>query len=29
VIAKHQKFVDQGGIFASIFPGSALDLELM
>ncbi|MDP1871807.1 MAG: methyltransferase domain-containing protein [Gallionella sp.] len=28
VIAKHQKFVDQGGIFASIFPGSALDLEL-
>jgi hypothetical protein len=29
VMAKHQKFVDQGGLFASIFPGSALDLELM
>lgn len=27
VIAKQQRFVDQGGIFASIFPGSELDLE--
>ena len=27
VIAKHQRFVEEGGIFASIFPGSELDLE--
>ena len=27
VIARHQKFVEQGGIFASIFPGSSLDME--
>lgn len=27
VVANHQYFVDKGGIFASIFPGSELDLE--
>jgi hypothetical protein len=27
VMAKHQRFVEEGGIFASIFPGSELDLE--
>ena len=27
VIAKHVHFIEQGGIFASIFPGSELDLE--
>jgi hypothetical protein len=27
VIAKYQRFVGQGGIFASVFPGSELDLE--
>lgn len=27
VIAKQQRFVEQGGIFASIFPGGELDLE--
>jgi hypothetical protein len=27
VIAKQQCFIEQGGIFASIFPGSELDLE--
>lgn len=29
VIAKQQRFVKQGGVFASIFPGSELDLERM
>lgn len=29
VIANHPRFVEQGGIFASIFPGTALDLERM
>lgn len=29
VIAKQQRFIDQGGLFASIFPGSELDLERM
>lgn len=29
VIAKHQGFVGQGGIFASIFPGGEQDLELV
>lgn len=29
LIAKQQRFVEQGGIFASIFPGSELDLEHM
>jgi hypothetical protein len=29
VVAKHPRFVDQGGIFASIFPGSERDLERM
>lgn len=27
VIAKHRDFIEQGGIFASIFPGSGMDLE--
>lgn len=27
VIANHRRFVEQGGVFASIFPGSALDLD--
>ncbi len=27
VIAKQQRFVEQGGVFASIFPGSEFDLE--
>lgn len=27
VIAKHRRFLEQGGIFASIFPGGKLDLE--
>jgi hypothetical protein len=27
VIAKQHRFIEQGGIFASIFPGSELDLE--
>lgn len=27
LIERHRKFVEQGGIFASIFPGSALDME--
>jgi hypothetical protein len=27
VIAKHLRFIEQGGVFASIFPGSELDLE--
>jgi hypothetical protein len=27
VIAKHQKYIDQGGVFASIFPGSNSYLE--
>lgn len=29
VIAKQQRFVERGGVFASIFPGSELDLERM
>lgn len=29
VVAKQQRFIEQGGIFASIFPGSELDLERM
>jgi hypothetical protein len=29
VIASQQRFVEQGGVFASIFPGSELDLERM
>ncbi len=29
VIANHPRFIEQGGVFASIFPGSALDLEQM
>lgn len=29
VIAKHQGYLGQGGVFASIFPGSAMDLELL
>lgn len=29
VIASHSRFIEQGGIFASIFSGSALDLEQM
>jgi len=29
VVANHKKFIEQGGVFASIFPGSALDLESM
>lgn len=29
VVEKHQGFVGQGGVFASIFPGSAMDLELL
>jgi len=27
VLANHQRFIQQGGVFASIFPGSPLDLE--
>jgi hypothetical protein len=29
VLANHQRFVQQGGVFASIFPGSPLELERM
>lgn len=29
LIARHQRFIEQGGIFASIFPGSELDIELV
>jgi len=29
VLANHQRFIQQGGVFASIFPGSPLDLERM
>jgi len=29
VLANHQRFIQQGGVFASIFPGSPLDLEQM
>jgi hypothetical protein len=27
VIASHQQFIERGGVFASIFPGSELDIE--
>jgi len=29
VLANHQRFIRQGGVFVSIFPGSPLDLERM
>ncbi|MCX6239051.1 MAG: methyltransferase domain-containing protein [Bacteroidia bacterium] len=29
VRASHQRFIGQGGLFASIFPGSELDLEIL